>query len=235
MTPVQLQQELARLKVYTGRIDGIIGPKSKAATIAALTLGPDTPINEVDVARMAKRLRCTSAHVWAVYDVEAAGDPFIDGRPTILFEPHIFSRLTNHRYDASHPHLSSRRWNRKLYPGSQAGRYQQLVDAIALDVDAALSAASYGGFQVLGQNWKALGYRSPWDFVLQHSHSVAEQLEGFVEFVEVNGLANALRTGDWAKFARGYNGPAYATHGYDKRLRQRFLIRFRQQANRRAA
>jgi hypothetical protein len=225
VTPVQLQQELAKIGVYKGAIDGIIGAGTKAAVIAALTLGPDTPLTAGDVAKAAARLKTTTAHVWTVYDVEAAGNPFSQGRPTILFEPHIFSRLTNHRYDQSHPHLSSRSWNRGLYPGSQDGRYKQLVDAMALDVNAALSAASYGGFQVLGQNWKALGYKSAWDFVFQHSVSVGEQLEGFVEFVEVNGLANALRAGDWAKFARGYNGPGYAQNQYDRRLANRFRVR----------
>lgn len=230
MTVVQLQQELARLRLYTGKIDGLWGPKTRAAVLQALTMGPDTPITAVDVARVAQRLRVTSAHVWAVYDVEAAGDPFIDGRPTILFEPHIFSRLTAHSYDKSHPHISSRKWNRKLYSASQMGRWSQLLDAMELDIDAALSAASYGGFQVLGANWKDLGYRSPWDFVMSQSHSVGEQLNAFAEFVLANHLDDELRRGDWAAFARGYNGPAFAQNKYDQRLRSRFLIRFRQPA-----
>jgi hypothetical protein len=231
VTPVQFQQELARLRLYTGKIDGDIGPKTKDAALRALTMGPDTPISAVDVARVAQRLRVTSAHVWTVYDVEAAGDPFIDGRPAILFEPHIFSRLTGHRYDRSHPNLSSRSWNRKLYPGSQAGRWKQLLDALALDVDAALQSASYGGFQVLGTNWKALGYKSPWDFVLSQSVSVGEQLHAFAEFVLANRLDDELRAGNWAGFARGYNGPGYAQNGYDKRLRSRYLVRFRSPAS----
>ncbi len=35
-------------------------------------------------------------------------------------------------------------------------------------------------------------------------------------------LADALRSHDWAAFARGYNGPHYASHGYDRKLAERF-------------
>jgi len=106
-------------------------------------------------------------------------------------------------------------------------RYQQLLDAVALDVDAGFSSASYGGFQVLGQNWRSLGYKSAWDFAYQQSLSVAEQLEAFIEFVEVNGLAEKLRRNDWRGFARGYNGPAFAQNRYDVKLAQRFAVRSR--------
>lgn len=223
MSPLELQRELVRLG-YKLEVDGNIGPRTKNAIIDCLRSGPDTPLARADFEKAALRLRAPVAHIKAVYDVEAAGDPFINGLPTILFEPHIFSRLTAHKYDKSHPHLSSRKWNKALYPKTQNARWQQLTDAMVLDVDAALMAASYGGFQVLGQNWKSLGYKSAWDFVWQQSRSVWEQLEAFIEFVEVNGLAGALRTGDWAKFARGYNGPQYAQNQYDVRLAKRAAV-----------
>lgn len=226
MTPAQFQVELRKLGENVAT-DGDIGPQTKAAAMRILKAGPDTALTKKDVEHMASRLRVTPAHVWTVYDVEAAGDPFINGSPTILFEPHIFSRLTGHKFDKARPDISSRRWNRSLYGRTQAQRYQQMMDAVALDVNAGLSAASYGGFQVLGQNWKSLGYKSAWDFAYQQSLSVAEQLESFVEFVEVNGLAAHLRKSDWKRFARGYNGPGYAQNKYDVKLAQRFAVRSR--------
>lgn len=226
MTPEQFQRELV-LKGQNIKVDGDIGPQTKAAAMRVLAAGPDTPLTKSDVESMARRLRVTPAHIWTVYDVEVAGDPFINGMPTILFEPHIFSRLTKHRFDKTHPRISSRRWNKALYPRTQAQRYQQLLDAVALDVNAGFSAASYGGFQVLGQHWRSLGYKSAWDFVYQHSQSVGEQLEAFIEYVEVNGLADELRRNDWKGFARGYNGPGYAANRYDVKLAQRFAVRSR--------
>jgi peptidoglycan hydrolase-like protein with peptidoglycan-binding domain len=226
MNKFQLQKELQTLKLYSGEIDGIIGPKSKQAIIQALTMGPDTPLSAQDVQKAAARLKVTPAHIWTVWDVEASGNPFIDGRPTILFEPHVFARHTSQRYNESHPRLSSRNWNRRLYPSRQIDRYNQLVDAMALDPDAALCATSWGAFQVLGQNWRSLrAYRSSWDFALQQSISVFEQLEAFCEFVEVNGLVTHLRSNNWAAFARGYNGPAFRENRYDEKLATRFRLR----------
>jgi hypothetical protein len=227
VTHRELQAELQRLGVYHGKLDGDFGPKSRQAFMDAITMGPDTPLGIPQVIAAAAALKTSTANIWAVYDVEAAGNPFIDGRPTILFEPHIFSRLTDHRYDSSHPRISSRKWNRKLYPGSQAGRWQQLLDAIVLDPDAAISAASYGGFQILGQHWKALDYKSAFDFLMRQSVSVGEQLNAFVKFLQVNRLDDELRANNWAAFARGYNGPGYAQNHYDTRLAARAALRAR--------
>src|SRR3546814_638959 len=151
--------------------------------------------------------------------------PFIDGRPSILFEPHRFSRSTKHRYDQSPPSISSRTCTRKLYPGIQWGRYQQLLRAVRLDVDAAFMSASYGGFQILGEHWEVCGAISPWSFAWKQAQTEGDQLEAFVRFVEARGLKGALQRGDWAAFARGYNGTAYRANKYDERLAAAFARR----------
>lgn len=224
MTHKELQAELVK-KGYPLTVDGKLGPKSQAALKAALTDGTDDKLTEKDVQDAANALGVNTAKIWTVWDVEASANPFIEGRPTILFEPHIFSRLTKHRYDASHPRLSSKSWNKKLYPGSQSGRYDQLLQATALDVDAGLSAASYGGFQILGSNFKVCGYQRPWDFVYSQSRDERNQLLAFVAFVHGNGLDAALKAGDWARFARGYNGTAYKANKYDERLAKAYAKR----------
>jgi hypothetical protein len=53
-----------------------------------------------------------------------------DKRPRILFEAHLFSRFTNHKYDASHPDISSFSWNRKLYSNSSIKEYDRLQKAM---------------------------------------------------------------------------------------------------------
>lgn len=219
MTRKQFQKRLAALGLYDGKIDGIAGPKERAATLKALTDGPDYAMTADDIAHGAALLDVEPAKVWAVYEVEASGNAFIDGRPTILFEPHRFSRSTAHAFDKSHPRISSRTWNKSLYPGSQSGRYAQLLDAVALDVDAGFKSASYGAFQILGENYKVCGAPDPWSFAWRQAQTEGDQLEAFVRFVDGSGLAGALRRGDWAAFARGYNGSSFSENNYDVRLK----------------
>ncbi|MFX4084462.1 N-acetylmuramidase domain-containing protein [Sphingobium yanoikuyae] len=225
MDQITLQRRLSSLGYYDGAIDGLIGPKSKGAILACLTDGPDHPISASDIAKAADDLSVEPAKVWAVYDVESTGSAFIDGRPTILFEPHRFSKATGHRFDKSHPRLSSRVWNRALYPAGQAARWQHMLDAVALDVDAGFASASYGGFQILGENYAVCGAPDPWSFAWRQAQTEGDQLEAFIRFVAGRGLKGALQRGDWAAFAKGYNGTAYRENKYDTRLAMAYAKR----------
>lgn len=225
MDHATLQRRLKALGFYAGAIDGLFGPISKAATLKCLTDGPDYPVGDADIAAAADRLLVDPAVIWAVYDVEAAGDAFINGRPVILFEPHRFSRATERAFDQSHPRLSSRAWNRKLYPASQQGRWDQLLDAVALNVDAGFASASYGAFQILGENYDVCGAPDPWSFAWRQSQTEGDQLDAFILFIEGRGLKAALQRRDWAAFARGYNGTAYRENRYDERLASAFAKR----------
>jgi hypothetical protein len=227
MNHLDLQRELASLGFYRGPMSGVFGPITRAALMHALTAGPDTPLTNEDVRRAAERINVTPAHIWTVWDVEASGNPFIGGRPTILFEPHRFARMTGGRFNESHPTVSYARWGARPYPRTQAERYDQLMLATSLDATAGLSAASYGGFQVLGENWRTLGYRNAFEFAYRQSLTVGHQMESFVKFLEVNSLAGHLRNNNWASFARGYNGTGFRENRYDEKLAARFAIRSR--------
>ena len=49
-----------------------------------------------------------AAALWAVLSVETSGCGYLtDRRPKILFERHIFHRLTGGDYDVSHPDISA--------------------------------------------------------------------------------------------------------------------------------
>lgn len=222
MTIVDLQNELKARGFYTGAVDGQYGPGTRGALLACLKAGPDTPLQPADVAKAAAMLRATTAHVRTVVAVEAAGAGFQAGLPKILFEGHIFSRLTRRRFDRTHRHISYPNWDKSKYPGSQDGRYAQLLDAVALDPDAAFASASYGAFQILGQNYKVCGYRSEFEFVLSQCQNEGNQLMAFVNFVKGNRLDDELRSGRWAAFARGYNGSAYKANQYDLKLAAAF-------------
>ncbi len=166
----------------------------------------------------AKELGCSVASVKAVAEVESLGDGFlIDGRPKILFEAHKFSEYTGRQYDSSHPNISSLKWNRRLYRGG-VGEYARLQQALALDHVAALKAASWGKFQILGANHKLCGFKTVEAFVEAHFHSENEQLDAFVSFVKARGLQQAIINKDWAVFAKGYNGKRYKENGYHVKL-----------------
>lgn len=218
MTPSDLQAELQRRGTYSGRVDGLIGPLSKAALLVTLAAGPDTPICDADIRAAAQSLGCAPAAVKAVWSVEAAGAGFEGGRPKILPEPHRFSKLTGGRYDAAHPDLSWAVWTPGRYPPTQVARYAQLCDMVALDVDAGFAACSYGAFQILGENAALCGFASPWAMAYGLSLTEGKQLDAFCNFVHARRLDAALRDQQWAVFAAGFNGTAYRSNAYDQRL-----------------
>jgi hypothetical protein len=91
-----------------------------------------------------------------------------------------------------------------------------------LDRAAALQSASWGLGQVLGENFKVGGFVSVDEMVQAMSDSEDTQITAVGAFILGRRLDRALATHDWASFARGYNGPAFATNHYDVRLRGEF-------------
>lgn len=179
-------------------------------------------LTTADFGRAALLLGCEPAAVRAVAAVESAGEGFLeDGRPRILFEAHIFARLTNQRFNESHPDLSSRTWNKALYQGG-AAEHDRLARAAALDRNAAIQSASWGKFQIMGFNWRKCGFANLQDFVNAMYRSEADHLTAFCHFVRSMGLDDELRRRDFAAFARGFNGPMYAENDYDAKLSQAF-------------
>jgi hypothetical protein len=219
-----LQQALANLNCYFGDIDGQYGPITRDAVMKALTIGPDYALDQAGVDDAAHQLGCDAAHIWTSWDLECTGSPFVDGRPTILPERHRFSRNTGHRFDASHPALSAPNWDRHWYPRTQAARYEVLLEWTALDVDAAFESCSYGGFQILGENFRLCDAPTPWSFAWRQAQTCDDQLFAYVKFVLNSGLAGRLRAcmpNDAASchpFCVGYNGTAERENHYSDRF-----------------
>ena len=172
-------------------------------------------LTEADFIAAAKDLNCEVAAIKAVAKVESRGDGFIGDEPKILFERHHFHKLTNGKFDKVAPDLSNER------PGGYGfEKYQhaRLERADKLDRNAALQSASWGKFQIMGSNWKYLGYSSLQEFINAMFSSEKGHLNAFVRFVKANNLADELRRKDWAGFARGYNGRNYYINEYDKKM-----------------
>jgi hypothetical protein len=181
--------------------------------------GAATPLAAGDVVAVAQRLGCEPASVWAVCDIESAGGGFLpDKRPKLLYEAHLFSGLTGHRYDATHPNISSPTWNRALYGAPGAHQYDRLAEATALDRAAGLQSASWGMFQIVGMNFAACGFASVEDYVAAMCDSEAAQLAAFAAFCAHEELAPLLAAKNWTQFALRYNGPGEAENDYAGRL-----------------
>ena len=170
----------------------------------------------------AKEFGLEPAAVRAVVAIEAAGSGFLlkekaPARPKILFEAHHFYKNTDVAVSKVRPDLATRRWNPKLYKGGSA-EWNRLLDAMNFDPEAALLSASWGLGQVMGSNYKVSGCNSVQQMVVEAHMGEFEQLRHMLNFVKNNGLIPAMKSKDWAKFARGYNGPAYKKNKYDQKL-----------------
>jgi hypothetical protein len=183
----------------------------------------ESSLTDDDFERAAKALNVEVCAIKAVAEVESAGKGFLpDGRPEILYEAHIFNKETGGKHAGARDRrgvaLSSPSWNRALYGKTGVAQHDRYEDARKLDADAANKACSWGLFQILGQNHKVCGFDDSQSFVDAMWGGAGPQLDAFVAFIKGNKLDGFLRNKDWAKFARGYNGPAYAANKYDKKM-----------------
>lgn len=178
--------------------------------------GKGTPIDLTGLSHTCELLGVTAAQIWAVLSVETRGFGFFqDRRPQILFERHIFHRLTNGRYDSDNADISNRK------PGGYlkgADEYIRLEKALQLDKEAALQSTSWGIGQVMGFNSKEAGFSSTEAMVTEMVKDENSQLTAMANFIKENNLAGALQRKNWASFARGYNGKNYKINEYDTRL-----------------
>lgn len=158
----------------------------------------------------------------AVVTVEASGSGFdAQGRLKMLFEPHRFYRELGERKRelAVTQGLAYERWGERPYP---ADSYPRLLAAIKIDRPGALRSASWGLAQIMGFNAKSAGYATAEDMIADFLDDEEKHLIAMVRFIISEALDDELRNHDWRGFARGYNGPGYAKHGYHTKLAAAF-------------
>jgi N-acetylmuramidase-like protein/putative peptidoglycan binding protein len=174
------------------------------------------PFDRDGMQRTCDLLGVSQPEVWAVLTVETKGFGFLpDRRPQILFERHIFHKLTNGRHDAGNADVSN------AAAGGYVGRadeYPRLQKAMALDRDAALQSASWGVGQVMGFNHGIAGFPSVTAMVDAMVRDENAQLLAVASFIKSTKLDSALQRQDWRAFAAGYNGADFAKNQYDTRL-----------------
>jgi len=173
----------------------------------------------------AKELGCEVAAIKAVVLTETPRGAFDEkGRPSILYERHYFHKLTNGQYD-SYPKLSN---SSAGGYGKYSEQYGKLEDAMKLDKSAALQSASWGAFQIMGNNYITAGYGSIDDFVKDMS-TIQGQMRAFINFISNKpSLKNALREKNWSSFAFYYNGKEYKKNNYDNKLSNNYQMAVKQ-------
>jgi len=167
------------------------------------------------LATVASSLGVFAPEIWTVLAVETSGCGYLpDRRPQILYERHVFHRLTGGQYDdgdISDP-------TRGDYGAKGAHQYDRLNRAIARNRNAALQSTSWGIGQIMGENYAAAGFAGVEEMVAAMSQSEDRQLAAMGNFLISTKLQAPLKALDWKAFARGYNGPNYAINRYDERL-----------------
>lgn len=215
------------------KVDGVVGPKGftfrrlatgyiprpkhQAFLDMCWTRDPNelTPQNYEWAAAV---IGCEVEAIQAVAEQEAGirgpWDEF--GRPNILFERHKFAGHTKNVWNTTHPDISNPNWGGY---GRYSAQYPKLFRAATLDESAALKSASWGAFQILGENHVAAGSDSVEAFVDAMLTDVKSHLRAFVSFVSKDRrLVKALKDKDWTAFARIYNGPDYKKNQYDTKM-----------------
>ena len=189
-------------------------------------LGKQEPINDYDLPNIGHRIGVGEDIVHMILEVESKGKGFDANGVIKLFEKHVFYRnLPPHlKSKALEEGIASIKWKRD-YNNNHAA----FLKAYKFDKSAALKGCSWGLGQVLGENFKMLNYTSPAHMVQTFANSEAAQLNGMIDFIIHNNLADELRamedTTDYNEllrlarvFARVYNGPGYEKHNYHGRL-----------------
>lgn len=185
----------------------------------------------------AQRLGITPAVAVAVLAAESNGQPFdANGRLLIRFENHIFyaywGKTHEELFRQHFTFANDESWKEHRWRPEPAGDWQPVHSnqesewaafqfARTLDEDAALYAISMGAPQIMGFNHNAIGYATVHAMFNAFSRDARAQLTSLFRFMEVNGLVNAVRNGDFLAFAKLYNGPGQA-QSYQQIIQQHF-------------
>jgi hypothetical protein len=207
------------------------------------------PLVEQDYKNEGPRYGVEPAALHAFADVESnASGQTVDGRLPILYEPHINSRCSFGKYDwrdgpygmgvvISYPKWYSRkkmppRCTIHPYQLSMLDRWVLLSFAAEIDFSVALQSCSWGAFQVLGMNWKALGYASPWHFVVSmYDGGERAQLNAAIRFLDHKDVLDDMKKNNWGPVIEAWNGTGNVDE-YLPRFLSRLKVRREQYGNR---
>ena len=194
------------------------------------------------VTKISKELGIEVEIALAVICVESGGDGFAsDGMMLIRFENHVFYTYfaktdegkkeydkyftfnkEKKREDHKYRHKKSDDWT--ISHNGQATEWEAFGIARALDEQSAMYSISMGAPQVMGFNYKSIGYTSVKDMYEAFSKDIRYHIMALFDFCTAkSSRVQYLLTGDFLSFAKEYNGLA-APAQYEKRLQQYYEI-----------
>ena len=148
--------------------------------------GDGLPLTASGLDAAAVALGAGLEEVWSVIRVETRGWGFLaDRRPQILYERHVFNRLTHGKFRSTAPGISSPKAGGYL-GGSK--EYDRLTQALALDREAALSSTSWGIGQVMGFHSAELGFDDVEQMITEIMISEDRQLAVMARFITGHNL-----------------------------------------------
>jgi uncharacterized protein YgiM (DUF1202 family) len=175
--------------------------------------------------KLSAKLNIESAAAIAVLAVESGGKGYGDsGKVLIRFENHLFYRywgknnpktFNKHFRFAEHEMWKNHEFRKDdssdwvSFHGNQDLEWEAFNFARTLNDDAALLSASYGAPQVLGFNYKMLGYQNPEDMLNNFQRDIRYHVFGLFDFFTEQ-MCVKLRKKDFAGFAEYYNGQGQA-------------------------
>jgi N-acetylmuramidase len=196
----------------------------------------DEKITASDYEAASKDLGCETELIKAIEKVESGGKTGFDNsnRPLIFFERHVFSRTSHGKFNEKYPDISAKIGykirkkgdsvasdvlEKNYYASNSAENYKRLAKAYQLDKDAALKACSWGKFQILGENYRDIGFGSVREMVDAHVKGQKGHLKAFIGFIKSKKLQKAMKDKDWTNIAKGYNGKGFKKFKYDDRIK----------------
>lgn len=179
------------------------------------------------VSEQAFRLGISTPWALAVVDKESAGRAFytVKGEklPSIRIEGHYFWRLLGpgpKRDRAVREGLANRKAGVVKNPSTMAGRYAMLDRMTAIDVEVAYQSISIAIGQVMGENFKRIGYQSATAMFQAATASFDNQAAQMLSFIATDRkLVAAIQNHDYHTYARIYNGPNYKANNYHTDLK----------------
>lgn len=194
--------------------DGIYGPVTNAAMTARTAAQQDS---------MARTYGLDTKAFAAIVSVETSGSGFLDdGRPKILLERHYVYRQANQAQRDALPadlcYPTAGAWG-----AGGANQWDRFEKVAAVSLDLAVQSASWGLGQVMGANWRDIHEMSAQLMMWSAARDEFKQLGQMAAFITTKpGLKAALNARKWSEVARLYNGPDYASGGYDIKLAAAF-------------
>lgn len=178
-----------------------------------------------------KELGIDIADAAAFLQVESRGQGFSPQthKMIIRFENHLFYRFWgehNPEQFADHFHFNAkkRQWLGHKFRADSKGKFEKVHSsqnrewavfefARTLDEESAIKSISMGAAQILGSNYRMLGYESAKEMFADMSGTLQVQIEGLFTYIKKRNkgvIIKALKAKDYTLAARYYNGSGQA-------------------------